>query len=1108
MKKSLLLIFFVSLCINIMSQSTIASGKVTDETGEAVIGATITIKENPKTGTVTDYDGKFQLTLPPPYKKIVVSYVGMETYETEAAPNLKIVLKSNTKVLDEVVITGMQKMDKRLFTGATTKLDAARTKLDGISDVSRALEGKAAGVSVQNVSGTFGTAPKIRVRGATSIYGSSKPLWVVDGVVMEDAVEVSADQLSSGDAVTLISSAIAGLNADDIESFQILKDGSATSIYGARAMAGVIVVTTKKGKSGMSSINYTGEFSTRLKPSYRDFNISNSQEQMGIYKEMDEKGWLELSSIKNSSSSGVYGHMYQLIDKYNETSGQYGIENSAAARNAYLREAEFRNTDWFDLLFLNSVTQNHALSISTGSDKARLYASLSAMNDPGWTLSSNVERYTANANASFNVSKNITINLLTNGSYRKQKAPGTLGQDVDVVSGEVKRDFDINPYSFAINSSRTLDPNEFYTRNYTTFNIFKELNNNNIDLDISDIKFQGELSWKPVKGLEINGLGAIRYQNTNQEHSITKHSNQANAYRAGIFPEDATIREKNPFLYTDPDNVNSLPETVLPEGGMKFSTGYSVRQIDLRATATYNAAWGGNEQYILNLFGGLESNQTDRNELHSELWGWDGGTIANTSYLLFKQKAEENSVYFKDKWTYGRSLAYFASGTMSYKGIYTLNLTGRYEGTNKLGKSIQARWLPTWNIAGTWNAHEEAFFETLKPVLSHFTLKTSYSLTADRGPASVSNAEAIFESFSPYRPFSTIKEVGYNFKERANSELTYEKKHELNIGADLGFLKNRINFSADWYMRNNFDLIGLIYTKGIENKIDEKANVASMSSSGVEFTISSRNFQTKDFSWSTDLTFSKAQNKITDLDAQTNVIQLISGEGYALKGYPVRALFSIPFIGLNEQGLPLFLNQNNEQTVTELNFQEFRLLDFLKYEGPSDPTITGGFGNIFSYKNFKLNVFITYSFGNKVRLNPVFKAKYSDTDAMPREFKNRWIMPADEEQTTIPVIAGKRLYQLYGRELEYAYNAYNYSTARIADGGFVRMKEISLSYDFPKHLIQSLNISTLQLKLQTTNLFLIYADKKLNGQDPEFMNSGGVAAPMPKQFTFTLRIGI
>ena len=174
-----------------------------------------------------------------------ITYVGMKPQDVSIKPGtIKVMMKSDSEVLQEVVVTGMQKMDKRLFTGATKQLDADNVKLDGLPDISRGLEGRAAGVSVQNVSGTFGTAPKIRVRGATSIYGSSKPLWVVDGVILEDAIDVGPDDLSSGDAETLISSAIAGLNSDDIESFQILKAGSATSIYGARAMAGVIVVTT------------------------------------------------------------------------------------------------------------------------------------------------------------------------------------------------------------------------------------------------------------------------------------------------------------------------------------------------------------------------------------------------------------------------------------------------------------------------------------------------------------------------------------------------------------------------------------------------------------------------------------------------------------------------------------------------------------------------------------------------------------------------------------------------------------------------------------------------------------------------------------------------
>jgi hypothetical protein len=169
--------------------------------------------------------------------------------------------------------------------------------------------------------------------------------------------------------------------------------------------------------------------------------------------------------------------------------------------------------------------------------------------------------------------------------------------------------------------------------------------------------------------------------------------------------------------------------------------------------------------------------------------------------------------------------------------------------------------------------------------------------------------------------------------------------------------------------------------------------------------------------------------------------------------------------------------------------------------------MTGSLGNSLTWKGLKLNVFVTYSFGNKVRLDPVFAARYSDLDAMPKEFKNRWTLPGDEEFTTIPVIASMRQYNNYS-DLKYAYNAYNYSTERIADGGFVRLKEISLAYDLPKNWVKPLAVSNMQLKLQATNLLLLYSDRKLNGQDPEFFNSGGVSAPVPKQFTFSLRIGL
>ena len=182
-------------------------------------------------------------------------------------------------------------------------------------------------------------------------------------------------------------------------------------------------------------------------------------------------------------------------------------------------------------------------------------------------------------------------------------------------------------------------------------------------------------------------------------------------------------------------------------------------------------------------------------------------------------------------------------------------------------------------------------------------------------------------------------------------------------------------------------------------------------------------------------------------------------------------------------------------------------MDFLKYEGAVDPIYTGGFGNNFDFKGFHLNVFMTYSFGNKLRIEPTFSSGYSDQTAFSKDFKNRWALPGDEAYTDIPVIASLR--QRYANpDIGYAYSAYNYSTARVADGGFIRLKEVSLTYDIPKSLISRIRLSNASVKLAATNICLLYSDKKLNGQDPEFYNSGGVASPTPKQLTLTLRLGM
>ena len=1119
MKLRLCMIFaLLSLFIGMAEAQTVVSGTVTSsEDGEPVIGASVMIKGT-QIGAATDYDGNFHITTQVKNPQIVVSYIGMETVTLKGGQGMKITLHPDkaTQQIDEVVVTGMQKMDKRLFTGASSKIDADKTKLSGMADVSRSLEGRVAGVQVTNVSGTFGASPKIRVRGATSIYGNSKPLWVIDGVIYEDNVDVSADELSSGDAKTLISSAVAGLNSDDIESFTILKDGSATSIYGARAMAGVIVITTKRGTKGRASVNYTGEFTTRLKPSYANYNIMNSQEMMGVYKEMADKGWLQLENLVNAQNTGVYGYMFQQLRKYDPITGTYGLENTEAARNAYLQAAEFRNTDWFDLLFSNRISQNHSISISGGTEKSQTYFSMSLMEDPGQYVNrSSVRRFTFNGNTSYDILSNLTVKLASQGSHRDQEAPGSLNQTTDVVTGEVKRDFDINPFSYAMNTSRCLDPNINYTRFYTGFNIFDELQNNYNDINVNELMFRAELEYKPIRSVTLSGLVSTRMSHTLRQHNVMDNANQANAYRAGVDAQDdnSTIRDSNPLLYTDPDNELALPESVLPEGGIKYQYDDKMRSYNYRMMAEYRDVYA--DKHTVNAMIGTEFSSVKRTSTRWTGWGYqfNNGGITYTPYLWLKQMNEENTEYFGESFTRTNTLAYYGQAVYSFDQRYTINGTFRYEGTNRLGKTRQSRWLPTWNISAAYDMTNEPFMKSTEKWLSQLKLRGSYSLTADTGPAWVTNAQAIFMTKNSWRPTTSAAESQIYISDLANSELTYEKKHEWNVGVDMGFLNNRIAVTFDAYWRNNYDLIGRTYTQGAGGQIAKYANVADMSSHGIELGISTVNIASPKFRWTTDLVYSNAKNKITTLETASRAVDLVSGQGYAIEGYPVRSIFSYKFAGLNEEGLPMVFNENGVETVGDVNFQETEhLKDFLIYEGPSDPTWYGSLNNTFTYTDkwgkLNLDVFITYSGGNVVRLDPVFHARYSDLSALPREFKNRWMMPGDEAKTYIPTIASLNQLDRYGSTLlNTAYNAYDYSTARIASGKFIRMKEIALTYTLPQEIIRKILLTNASLKFAATNLFLIYADKKLNGQDPEFINAGGVASPISKQYTLTLRLG-
>lgn len=1117
MRRFLLHFFLMAMMLSftgsIYAQSKEIKGKVVAaDDGSALPGATVIVKGT-SDAVQTDLEGNYSIKVNKADATLVFEFMGFNTLEKKVGGQsiINVSLASSAEVIDEVVITtGYEKLSKRTFTGAVSTITEKELKIDGAPDVSRMIEGKAAGVNVQNVTGTFGSAPKITVRGSSSILGDTKPLWVIDGVVQEDIINVSFQDLASGNSETLLSSAIAGLNPNDVISIEILKDASATSIYGSRAMNGVVVVTTKSGRRDSPlKINYSMENTIRTVPSYGNYDILNSQDNMSILQEMDFKGLLDPAIVSQGRYGGVYNLWAKAVGTPNPD-GSFQVVNNDLDKNRFLRDYEYANTDWFKVLFRNSVTQSHSLSFSGGGQNNAFFASVGFFHDPGWTLADKVNRLSINLKNTYFVSDDFNLTFGVNFSNRSQMAPGSYNSKTDVVFGSTSRDFDLNPFSYAMNTSRTLRPYdndgnlEYNRMNWAPFNILNEISNNKMKIDVKDIKVQFDAEYKLLPQLRYNLNTAVRYVNTRRDHDMLEQSNVVKAYNA---KETTIVQDQNIFLYKDPENPAGLAQVVLPNGGIKMRYDNSLLSYNVRNSLTYRDIFG--DKHELEGFVGTELRKIERNNDDFKVYGlqYDRGMVPFTDPRILEKLILGGDSYFGFNEERERTVGFFGKATYAYDNKYILSLTGRYDGSNRTGKSTSSRWLPTWTVSGKWNLKGEKFLID-NQTISSLNIRSSYGLTATAGPAT--NALAIYKNYVTDREFFNDRESALEIKELANSELTYEKQHELNIGVDLGLFNNRLQFVGDVYQRKAFDLIDFVTTSGIGGQKVKMGNNADMTTKGVELSLTGRIIDNGAFTWSSTLNMSYYDQRIDKLQNVSNVMDLVRSTGGNVVGRPRNSIYSYQFTGLNKDGLPTFVQANGEtNSVGGANFQDrVNITDYLKYEGSVEPNKSLGFINTFTYKNWTLSTFIMASGGNKIRLAPSYKAKYTDLDVFTKDFNNRWISPGDEKYTNVPVIADRELMLYYGNSsIQRAYNTYNYSDERIADGGFVRLKEVSLSFEFPQDLKRNLKLSNFSLKVTAFNPWLIYADKKLNGQDPEFFRTGGVAMPVTSQYTLTLNVG-
>ena len=1033
---------FVALILVIMgvmpvcAQTIQAKGKVIDSEGKALAGVSVSAKQDKALHTTTASDGTFSIQVAE--KTILVfTLTGKQTVELVATT------------------TPMQ----------VTLPNAAPEKKE--------------------------TTTVVSMRQATSVKSVYYPLWVIDGVIYKEDKDFNVADLASPEAKRLIAAALPGLSESDIQSFQVINDASATALYGQRALGGVISVRTSKAGQGTNSFTYQAELTYRAIPSYREYNILNSQDQMAVFNEMANGKSLDNEAVFIAAQYGVYGHLYNSIYNYNDQTGEYGVLNTDAGRAAYLRAAELRNTNWFKELFQHSIRHQHTLTFSTGTQKANYYASLNANLDPGWNKYENSQTYSFNFNADFRPFKGWRFGIRSTASY-----------------GKVHYGGDWRPGSYAPTASRTLDPNIFYAYDYTPFNIKHELQHNTRDYKTANLSLQATIDWQPITQLRLSALGALRYRD---QYGVTDRDEQANASQVYRNISKSIIRSNSDYLYKPLDDPTALPQIVMPYGGIRNSQNIIDERYDGQVKVHYNDSFGSNGQHSISAVGGLEVFE----ERHLNEWfdaygvNYSLGYLTTYSPLLFTNLRNKGKQYYEIRPTLNRGVSLVGNVDYTLLGRYRVNASYRREGTNQFGRARTIRYIPTWNVGGNWSIDQEAFFPKLKP-LSSLSMSLSYGMSGTI--PYVHNALPRLKTLLPFFGDANLIEPGVYIDEPANYDLTYEKMYELNWGLNFGLFDERISAGITLFNRQGRDLIDQVFPQGTGGFVDLLyGNVAQMSAKGIELSLTTQNIRTRDFSWSTSITYSRNTNKVTRLNTSPSVKNLT--DGAARQGYPLNSLFSIPFYKLDENGHPRFFLPNGADVLPDgrhitspktgeqvsWTASQPEEINYLLYSGTKTPTDQGGINNSFSFKNFRLGVYVYYSFGGVMRLPEQFATKYNDYQVMGKEFNRRWLRAGDEERTNVPVIATDAHRQA-NPYLSNAYTNYNKSDVRVAKTDYIQLRDISLSYTVPKAFVDRLRLSSLALKLQASNVALLYADKKLNGALPYDYQ--------PHSYIFTATVGL
>lgn len=1079
MKKIYSILLLMLCTLQGMTQERIITGTVTDGDikDEPLIGATIS-KGSGKvsSGTITDYEGKFKLPVDKSTKEITVSYIGYttQTIKLKAGVNhYEIVLMPDAHSINEVVVTGYQRIDRRKLTAAVTTVDISDKAVGAVKNIDQALAGQIAGLSTVSSSGAPGAPVKIRIRGTASINGTQEPLWVLDGIPLEGTDIPTMENLNDID--DMYQTSIAGINPSDIENITVLKDAAATAIYGARAANGVIVITTKKGKEGRPVINFSAKYTYSPRLNINRLNLLNADEKVNL--ELELLG----SDYTFRENKGEVGNILKTLNETEayKKGGWNALSPSAQTQINALRNI---NTDWNDILLRSAFNQEYNASVAGGSDRAKYYTSVGYYDEQGNVKGVDNRRFNMTLKTDYRINKILKLGASVYANQRKQSSYLT---DMNGFTNPVYYSRLANPYFRPfIDGKYNYDTNvQGKETSSLNFNIFEEReNSHNRRTDRSMMAiFDAELQF--TKDLKLTSQFGLQYDN----YSLEKYAGE-NSY--------AMRKEKLYTVYDFKDGKRSY----LPEGGTHKTTSYNSLQWTWKAMLEYARRF--NKIHDVELLAGSEVRHIDSESIYSAAYGYDARTLTTHPVIFPSEVSAESLPLHRENQAENAYVSWFATGSYTLLYRYTLGGSVRFDGSDVFGVAKKYRYLPLYSVSALWRVHQEKFLKNAK-WLDNFALRASYGIQGNIDKNTSPYLIGLYDKTSilPGKGEQMIKA-----ETAPNPDLRWEKTKNVNLGTDIAVLNNALTLSVDYYYRRSSDLIGMRMLPLETGFAATTINWASMENRGWEIALGSRNIYTKDFHWTTNLNLGFNTNKILNESVAEN--STYPGR----EGYPVGAIFAYKTAGLDAEGYPVFVGAAGEKLTAEEFFKlnkagastlsAEKQRNLYTYMGTTDPKVSGGFINHFEYKDWQLGVNFIFNLGMKVRVQPTYSPTNYDRGLNTnRDILNRWT--ANHTNTTFPrlMVSGYRVpeYVQYSE-----YNTYSMLDTWVRNNSYMRLQSVRLGYKLPKTWVNRVGIANASVSVEARNLFVV-ASNYTNYLDPETMGNP-FAQPIPKSVIFGLNL--